>query len=154
VNSLRWVLVNAMPLGSPPTGVVTTLADVTQYEKSREHGRTSEANLRKLVDSLPIAILQTDREFTLTYSNHSALSLLNGAAARPKSRLTLADVLHKDDHATVCSLARGSLAGHSGSCECRIQSDSSAETRVRLMIEPRRDRDQIVGTTIAMSEIR
>jgi PAS domain-containing protein len=33
---LRWVHVNAMPLGNPAAGVVVTLSDITRFRQQRE----------------------------------------------------------------------------------------------------------------------
>jgi hypothetical protein len=33
---LRWVLVHAMPLGSPATGAVLTFADISSWRQQRE----------------------------------------------------------------------------------------------------------------------
>lgn len=33
---LRWLLVNAMPLGSPPAGIVATFSDLTAYRQKRD----------------------------------------------------------------------------------------------------------------------
>ena len=68
---LRWFLVNAMPLagGAATAGVVTTFSDVTAYRQAQEVLRLSEEKYRGLIESMPLMLVQADRDLRVEYAN-------------------------------------------------------------------------------------
>jgi PAS domain S-box-containing protein len=76
---VRWILVNSMPLGvargKPPARVVTTFADITAHLETLEGLRSSEERYRGLVETLPLALLQFDRNLRLSYVNPATEAL-------------------------------------------------------------------------------
>src|SRR5262249_33542425 len=70
---VRWVLVNSLPLaprpGSAPAGVVTTLVDITDHIHAQQLLRASEERYRGLMDSLPLMVVQFDRQLRITFLN-------------------------------------------------------------------------------------
>ncbi len=77
--AVRWVLVNAMPLGTgtPNGGAVTTFSDVTAFRKAQEGIRLSEEKYRTLVESMPFMLIQADRTGHVIYAN-PATRVLSG----------------------------------------------------------------------------
>src|SRR5262249_31312801 len=84
-QEVRWILVNAMPLGPgakvPAQGeaqvVVTTFSDISAYVHAREGIRISEERYRGLIESLPMMLLQLDRNLRIIYAN-PAMTLITG----------------------------------------------------------------------------
>src|SRR5207253_2216012 len=74
---VRWVLVNAMPLGTPPhpAGVVTTFSDITAYRHAQEVVRHSEEKYRGLVETLPLMLVVADRDQRLGYINPATTAI-------------------------------------------------------------------------------
>src|SRR5262249_23819474 len=83
----RWLLVNSMVLqstvesgvfhrrrleggsASKSRRVVVTFSDITAHRETLEVLRVSEEKYRGLVETLPLAVLQFDRDLRLTYVN-------------------------------------------------------------------------------------
>jgi PAS domain S-box-containing protein len=54
-GGVRWVLVNAMPLGSPPAGVVATFSDLTAYRQHHDAARAPVPWCEYAADAPPVA---------------------------------------------------------------------------------------------------
>jgi PAS domain S-box-containing protein len=153
IGAKKWVLVNAMPLGSPPAGVVATLTDLTQYQHYREVARASEARFRAIIDTLPLAVILFDADLCPTYGNRALLHLTGYSLSEIASPRDIANKLHADDLSEVRSLADSALAGTSVQGDCRIRAGDGSEKRIHLFLEPQRDGEQVTGLTVMMAEL-
>jgi PAS domain S-box-containing protein len=149
-GTVRWVLINAMPLGSPPEGVVTTLSDVTKYQQTRDGIRASEERYRGVIDTLPLPVVQTDCSLRPTYWNAALLSATGYSMEEIAAPDVLAGKVHPKDLSELCAVAGFALAGHSGRGECRFRMKDGSEIKVRLFVEPRREQDRIAGITVVV----
>ncbi len=124
----RWLLLNAMPLGSPtPSGVVTTFSDITAYRHAQEIVRASEEKYRVLIESLPLMVFQTDAELSIIYSNPAMRSTTlydESALARPDFWETF---IHPDDRIAFQGLLRQALKGQPGRAELRYRAQDGTE---------------------------
>ena len=129
-DEARWVLANAMPLGAAssgggdargPAGVVTTFIDISAYVQAQKLIRISEEKYRRLVESLPLMVVQADRNLRLTYTN-PATQLITGydlsEVADPQAWASFA---HPEDLPAIYHLASGALNGRSGRTEFRYR---------------------------------
>jgi PAS domain S-box-containing protein len=149
---VRWLLVNAMPLSSPPAGVVATFSDLTAYHQNRKAARPTEENYRSLVESLPVTLLQTDCGLRVKYCNAAIRSATGYEVEEIATPELVAAKINPDDLPRLCALAGSALAGHSGRGDCRIRAKDGAEKTIQLMLEPRREGGEIVGVTALLLE--
>jgi PAS domain S-box-containing protein len=165
---IRWVLVNAMPLGpgaspvwseqiprplSPPSGVVTTLADITAYIQAREAIRSSEEKYRGLVESLPLILVQLDRNLRVIYANPAHRAITGYTREEIEDPDAWIQMIHPEDRARVHEIAQANLAGQSGRMELRYRARDGTE-RVSLAIsEPRMQEGIVIGVTALLVDM-
>jgi PAS domain S-box-containing protein len=145
--AVRWVHVNAMPLGSPAAGVVTTFSDITRYRQHRDGILASEERYPTVVDSLSVPFLHMDTGFYVTYCN-PAVQIITGYErediATPK---LLAAKVRSEDLSTLRSDAGTALTGRPVRGLCRYRAKDGTNRVTGLLLEPRLERGEIVGIT-------
>jgi PAS domain S-box-containing protein len=154
-EAIRWVLVNAMPLGGGAigdnrgtAGVVTTYVDISAYVQAQKTIRASEEKYRELVESLPLMVIQADTEMRVTYSNPATQSITGYDLAEIADPQAWCALVHPDDLPLMLALARAALEGTGGRAEFRYRAKDGSEKVGLAFAEPRRRPDGvIVGTT-------
>jgi PAS domain S-box-containing protein len=153
--AVRWVLVNAVPLGAGANlgGVVTTYSDVTAYRQAQEGVRASEERYRGLVESLPMMLIQSDPTMRITYANPATRAITGYELHEIADPASWRDIIHPEDLPRVMALARDALDGKAGRGEVRYRAKDGAEKVSYLMAEPRRLGGEVVGTTALMVDV-
>lgn len=168
--TLRWVLVNAMPLGSTsrtslhsdetqpegsvrPVGVVVTYSDLSSYFQARQAIRISEERYRGLVESLPVLLLQTDRSLRITYANPAAVQHSGYSLSELSDPTIWSQWIHPEDQTRLLDLLYKALAGQHGQAECRYLSRTGAEKVAFVLCQPREQQGSIVGTSLVLLDI-
>jgi PAS domain S-box-containing protein len=146
-SPVRWVHVNAMPLGTPAAGVVTTLSDITRYRQHRDGIQTSEERYRGIVDSLPVPFLQTDTDFHVTYCNPALQTITGYGRDDIATPQLLAAKVRSEDLSTLRNDAGVALAGRPVRGLCRYRAKDGTNRVTGLLLEPRLERGEIVGIT-------
>jgi PAS domain S-box-containing protein len=164
----RWLLVNALPLAPPagppsrgrpggeggpalaavgrtPAGVVTTFADITDYVHAQQQLRASEEKYRRLVDSLPLMVVQFDRELRITFANPATQALTGWSLDEVQPPLVWQEILHPDDRAAALAALHRALAGENVRHECRYRSKDGQERFGYALMQPLRSGASVVG---------
>jgi len=160
-KDIRWVLVNAMPLGGGGSGenhgtvgVVATCIDISTSIRAQKMMRESEEKYRELVESLPLMVIQADDEMRVTYANpatHRITGYDLGEFADPQLWCTL---LHPDDRPILVTLARDALEGRGGRVEFRYRAKDGGDKVGLAFTEPRRRADGVIaGTTTLIVDV-
>jgi PAS domain S-box-containing protein len=155
LKSVRWVLVNALPLepGTIPSGVVTTFSDITAYRQAEEGVRVSEEKYRGLVETLPLMLFQADQNLHVTYVN-PAVRVITGyeleEIADPEVWKT---IIYAEDLPRVLAVCQEALAGVSGRIEIRYRAKDGSEKVAFALVQPLRHEGELVGTTTLMVDI-
>jgi PAS domain S-box-containing protein len=156
-RGFRWLLVNSMPLlqtvePSPwqrrrqdpgPVAktlrVVITFADVTAYLQTLEVLRVSEEKYRGLVETLPLALLQFDRDLRLTYVNPATEASIGYCLEELQQEAgAWQRLFHPSDLPGVLALQNAALMGQAGvRVEVRYRAKDGAERVGFLMSQPR-----------------
>src|SRR5262249_11090821 len=131
-STVRWLLTNSMPL--PPTAdpgpwkrrqtdsglttksrrVLITFADVTAHLQTLEVLRVSEEKYRGLVETLPLALLQFDRDLRLTYINPATEASTGYSLDELQAEGAWQALFHRSDLPAVLSLQSAALTGQAG----------------------------------------
>ncbi|MBI1914440.1 MAG: PAS domain S-box protein [Planctomycetes bacterium] len=139
---VRWVLVNSLPLaprpGSSPAGVVTTLADITDHIHAQQLLRASEERYRGLMDSLPLMVVQFDRELRITFLNPATqattgYTLEEGGGCAP---VTWQQLAHPEDLPAFLDALHDALGGKSGRSEGRYRAKDGQEHFAYCLLQP------------------
>jgi PAS domain S-box-containing protein len=128
-SPVRWILVNAMPLGpgpgKPPARVVTTFADITSHLETLAGLRSSEERYRGLVETLPLALLRFDRGLRLTYMNPATEALTGYRLEELTEPARWQAVVHPEDlPRLLAALGDGSApeaGGPQGTCKLELR---------------------------------
>jgi PAS domain S-box-containing protein len=155
---VRWVLVNAMPL--PGTGkgkearVVTTFTDITAHRQALEVLRASEERYRGLVESLPLMLVQSDRDLWLTYLNPAAQTVTGYDLAELRRPEAWKAVIHPEDLARVVAAKRDALVGRTGRLdEVRFRAKDGSEKICYAVFQPRRQDGKVAGVTMLALDV-
>src|SRR5207244_8179385 len=129
--TLRWILVNTMPLPGPAQRgregrVVTTFADITAQRRAAEVLRLSEEKYRGLVEHLPLLVLQFDARRRVTYLNPAAEAALGHAAGELAAGLW-EGLVPADDLPVLLGLLEQAEDGRSGRGEFRFRGRDGGE---------------------------
>ena len=109
-GEVRWLRVNATPLGGPGGGVAASFVDVTaRHEADRARAR-SEAHFRVLAESAADVVARVGRDGRYTYVSPSAHRVYGRSPAEMTGRPAF-DVIHPDDHDWLRRLRDDLLAG-------------------------------------------
>ena len=137
---LRWLLINALPLapkpGSTPAGAVTTLLDVSDYIQAQQRGRVSEERYRGLVDSLPLMVLQFDRQMTLTLANPAMTAIAGFQLGEVDAAEDWGKLVHADDLPVLLDSFQQALSGKNVRCECRYKGKDGQERVCYSFMQP------------------
>jgi PAS domain S-box-containing protein len=167
---VRWVLVNAVPLGlgrlgngseesTPPAerhpaGVVTTFSDISAYVQAREAIRASEERYRGLVETLPMMLLLSDRDLRVTYMNPAYRAATGLDMEDMREPEAWARFVHPEDLPRVLELAHLTLSGQSGRLECRLRIKDGSERIIFAMTQPRWSQEgAVVGVISLMLDV-
>jgi PAS domain S-box-containing protein len=150
-NPVRWVLVNAMPLtqgaDGVPDRVVATFADITGYRHALEVLRVSEEKYRGLVESLPLMLLQADRQLRITYVNPAAQALTGYDLAELGEPGAWQALVHPEDRDRVLACQRDAVGGQTARFEARFRAKDGSEKVGYVVLQPRWQAGQVIGTT-------
>jgi PAS domain S-box-containing protein len=149
---LRWLLCNAMPLGT--SGVVLTFSDISTYIQAREAIRLSEERFRGLVETLPLMVLLTDRQMNITYVNPASIALAGYQLGEIQEPSNWMAIIHPSDLPTMQDLFRGVWEGRSGRAEIRYRAKNGQERTSITLIQPRLHADNVVlGAMILLVDV-
>jgi PAS domain S-box-containing protein len=153
--SVRWVLVNAMPLGEGANlgGVVTTYSDITAYRQAQEGVRASEEKYRGLIESLPLMLIQSDHDMRVTYANPATRAITGYELHEIADPASWRAIIHPEDLPRAMALGRDALDGKPGRAEVRYRAKDGAEKVSYLIAEPRRVEGMVVGSTTLMVDV-
>jgi PAS domain S-box-containing protein len=150
----RWLLVSAMPLGPGPAGVVTTFADVTAYRRAQDATRSSEEKHRGLVESLPLMVVQTDRDLKLTYANPAMTQTTGYDLAEIAEPGAWGAVIHPEDRPRMEEMGREALSGKECRGEVRYRGKDQAEKVGLVFVLPRRhEGGEVFGLTALVVDV-
>ncbi|HZY87914.1 MAG TPA: PAS domain S-box protein [Gemmataceae bacterium] len=145
---VRWFLVNAMPLGpGTPAGVVTTFADISSSLQARAVVRASEERYRELVESLPLVLIQSDRDMRVTYMNPAARAATGYETEEVADPAVWVQHIHPDDQERVRQMALAALAGEPSRAEFRFRTKDGAERVAYALAQPRWQDGAVTGVT-------
>jgi PAS domain S-box-containing protein len=171
----RWVLLNVVPLGvirddvciddpdgptattatheRQPAGAVTTFSDISAYIHARQAIQASEERYRGLVETLPVMLVQSDRNLRVTEVN---------PAYRTGTGLSLAEVcephvwtqrVHPEDLQKLLDVAHSTLAGEPGRLEFRFRIKDGSERIFFALTQPHRQEGEVVGVVTLMLDM-
>ena len=151
----RWLLVHAMPLagGAATAGVVTTLSDVTPYRQAREVLRLSEEKYRGLIETMPLMLFQSDREFRVQYANPAVRAITGFDMEEIAEPSLWASFIHADDLPRVRAASVDALAGRPGRLEFRYNAKDGSVKAALAMIQPRWQGGAVAGATTLMVDV-
>jgi PAS domain S-box-containing protein len=159
-EEIRWVLVNAMPLGvgsageDRAAGVVVTYVDITASIRAQRMLRESEVKHRELIESLPIAVIQTDLNLRITYANPATRTITGYEAEEIAEPRDWSALVHPEDLPGLMTMAREALDGRGDRREYRYRAKDGSEKISLAFTEPyRRPDGAIVGTTTLVVDI-
>jgi PAS domain S-box-containing protein len=154
-QDVRWFLVNAMQLpGAAGTaGVVTTFSDMTAIRRAQEILRISEEKYRGLIESLPLMVVQSDREMRLEYANPAVRAVTGFEMDEVADPAAWAARVAPDDLPRLHMMAAEALNGQAGRAEYRYcAKDGSLKTAFALA-QPRWQDGAVVGVTTLMVDM-
>ncbi|HZF28887.1 MAG TPA: sigma 54-interacting transcriptional regulator [Gammaproteobacteria bacterium] len=153
-GAIRHVRCVGMPATNGRTGFVGTGMDVTEQEQLTKALRTSEAELRQLLDLAPqlLAVLGPERE--RLYANRTALAYL-GVSLDDWRRGTVGDGVHPDDVDRLKTLRDGALAnGFADELEVRVRNADGGYRWFLARFNPFRDEQgQVIRWYVACTDI-
>ena len=139
-GSVRWLLVNALPLapraGQTPAGVVTTFADITDHAAAQQQLRTSEEKYRRLVDSLPLMVIQFDPQGRITFANPATWAIGGWSLDEVQSPQAWQELLHPEDRTACFDALRRAWSGESVRLEFRYRSRDGQERIGYALVQP------------------
>jgi PAS domain S-box-containing protein len=154
-HSVRWVLTNAMPLGSGPnvSGVVTTFADVTAHVEAQKLLRASEEKYRGLLEALPVGLIQADSTMRVVYVNQALTAMTGYEAAEVAEPASWSALIHPEDLPRVEALGTQGLAGKAGRAEFRYRAKDGSEKTAFALTQPRRQDGAVIGTSTLLLDL-
>jgi PAS domain S-box-containing protein len=146
---VRWLLVNAMPLsqgaiapdpseprGTAP-GLVTTFSDISAYVHAREAIRVSEERYRGLIESLPLMLIQSDRNMRVTYINPATQAISGYSLEEIAEPAAWSSTIHPEDLPRIFEMSRSALAGQGERGEFRFRAKDGSEKVAFVITQPR-----------------
>src|SRR5262249_50148438 len=128
-------------------GVVTTFADVTAYRHAQEVLRHSEERYRGLVESLPLMLLQGDRDRRIVYANPATKAITGYGIEEIATPQAWAAIVHPDDLPALQRLFQSALAGDGGRLEARYRAKDGTEKVAYVICQPLRQGGEVAGVT-------
>lgn len=158
-NSIRWILVNCMPLTTGQLGrpgfslrVVTTFADITTHRHTLSVLQASEERYRRLLESLPLVVLQLDQQQRILYGNPLALELLDMPSGPLEPERWQAQV-PASERPTVQQLLVQTADGISGRAEFSMQVRDGSLRRWQALSHPLWQAETLVGSTLVLMDV-
>ena len=154
-SGVRWFLVNAMPLsdGTATVGVVTTFSDVTTHRRARQILRASEEKYRGLVESLPIMVVQSNREMRVEYANPAVRVVTGYGLDEVKAPDDWAKNVLAEDLPKVQHMAAAALSGQPSRSEWRYRAKDGSVKTAFAMAQPRFHEGAVIGVTTLMVDM-
>jgi PAS domain S-box-containing protein len=152
---VKWLLANAMPLGSgpAPVGAVTTFSDVTAYIQAQRQTHLSEERYRGLVEDLPLMLAQADRDLRVTYVNPALKEQSGYGLEEIAGPDTWSRLVHPDDLPRLRAKAQEALEGRSGCLEIRYRAKDGKDLVAYALIQPTFQDGQVVGVLTLLIDI-
>jgi PAS domain S-box-containing protein len=148
----RWMLCNAMPLGS--AGVVLTFSDISTYIQAREAIRVSEERFRGLVEALPLMVLLTDRQMSIQYINPASVAIAGYTLNEIQDPSSWTMLIHPKDLPAVLELYSETWMGKSGRTEIRFRAKNGQEKSAIMLIQPRWHGDGVIlGAMVLLLDV-
>jgi PAS domain S-box-containing protein len=136
-----------------PVGVVTTFSDISAYVHAREAIRVSEERYRGLIESLPLMLVQADRNLRLTYANPATKRITGYDLDEIREQSAWMTILHPEDVGRAIEIGKAALEGREERGEIRYRSKDGTEKVCLAMGLPRYQDGNIIGTTTLMLDI-
>ena len=140
VSRMRWLLINSLPLapkpGTTPAGVVTTLVDVSDHIQAQQLIRESEERYHGLVDSLPLMVLQFDRQMRLTLANPAMQELSGYTLEEVSDPNAWTQLVHPEDLPGLMDHFQQVFAGNNVRCEVRYRARDGQERICYYFMQP------------------
>jgi two-component system, cell cycle sensor histidine kinase and response regulator CckA len=146
---VRWFLVNAMPLsdGAATAGVVTTFSDVTAYRRAQDILRISEEKYRGLIESLPLMVVQFDRELRIEYFNAAVRAISGFELDELADPAAWTSRILSEDLPRLKEMAHNALSGQAGRAEYRFRAKDGSVKSAFAMGQPRWHEGAVIGVT-------
>jgi PAS domain S-box-containing protein len=156
-GGVRWLLCSAVPLfegrKAEPAGVVFTFLDVTAQRQALEVVRSSEEKHRHLVESLPIMLVQFDRNLRVTYVNPATTAVSGFTAADLHDAAAWQAWVHPEDLPRMFAAAKQVLAGQPDRLEVRYRTRDGAEKIGYVLLHPLWDQGTVSGGTALVCDM-
>jgi PAS domain S-box-containing protein len=153
---VRWLLFNTIPLpegrGTAPARVVVTFTDITAQRQALEAVQTSEEKYRGLVESLPLLVVQIDRDGRVTYINPATKKLAGYDLDEVRDPEVWQSFLHPEDRAAVQARLRAPEEA-TEPLELRWRARDGSEHVGYAVYQPRWQNGEWTGTTCLMLDL-
>ncbi len=137
-----------------PEAAVWVLEDLTSLHQAEAARRDTEERYRDLVESLPLMVLQADRDIRIIYANRATHDITGYDLAEISDPQAWGSIVHADDLPIMLAMARTALEGKGGRAEFRYRAKDGSEKVGLAIVEPRRRSDgEIVGTTTLIVDV-
>ena len=140
-TSVRWVLVNCMPLALGQDKVldrvVTTVADITAYRHALDVLRLSEEKYRGLVESLPLMVVQLDCDGRITYVNPAAQTITGYSLNDLPEPAAWQALIAPEDLRSLLASRSAILAGETIRTELHYRAKDGSDKVGHAVIQPR-----------------
>jgi PAS domain S-box-containing protein len=156
-SGVRWFLVNAMPLsdGAISAGVVTTFSDVTAYRRAQDILQLSEDKYRGLIESLPLMVVQFDREMCIEYFNPAVRTISGFELDEVADPAAWISRILSEDLPRLQEMIHNALSGRAGRTEYRFRAKDGSVKSAFAMGQPRWHEGAVIGvTTLLVDMIR
>ncbi|HEV8060209.1 MAG TPA: PAS domain S-box protein, partial [Gemmataceae bacterium] len=149
-EGIRWLLFSTRPLlrghDARTLRIVTTFTDITALRCAANVVRASEARYRGLIESMPLMLLQSDPNGSITYINPALHELTDydlEDLRQPEGWRVL--VVPDDQPRWDNAQSEALLQGRESRLELHLKARDGGERTCLVLIQPRRSDDQIVG---------
>ncbi len=158
VPLVTWAAPVQMGGRGGPDGAVWVLEDLTAL-------RVSEERYRRLIESLPVMLIQANRDMEVTYINPSTKAITGYDLSELADPAAWKALIHPDDLPRVWALATNALNGQTDRGEVRYRARDGSEKVSFFICQPRyqetvggrpaspRDAREAIGTTTLLVDI-
>jgi PAS domain S-box-containing protein len=137
-----------------PEAAVWVLEDLTSLHQAEAARRDTEERYRDLVESLPMMLIQADREMHITYANRATRDITGYDLTEIADPQAWASICHPDDMPMILEMALAGQEGRGSRAEFRYRAKDGTEKVGLAITEPRRRPDGgIVGTTTLIVDV-
>lgn len=148
-SGTHWMLVSAMPL--PPSTdrrgarVVTTFSDITAQRQAMDVVCASEEKYRGLVESVPLMVVQFDRDLRVTYANAATAAVSGYDREEISDPTSWQKLIRAEDLPRLIEAYTRTLSGESTRVEVRYIAKDGSEKVGYVMSHARRQGGAVVG---------